>query len=129
MRSDSDRYRLHYVDMGSDAHRAADFLRLNPTGRIPALGYANGRTIGELLHVEGWRVNHKKVERLWREEGLPTTGPRNCHPDGSEAGHALTLNMDQSDRAAQRGKSKRQNNALFTHNHHVSRRLPFDNSK
>ncbi len=24
----------------------------------------------ELLHVEGWRVNHKKVERLWREEGL-----------------------------------------------------------
>ena len=29
-------YRLHYVDMGADAHRAADFLRLNPTGRIPA---------------------------------------------------------------------------------------------
>ena len=20
--------------------------------------------------MEGWRVNHKKVERLWREEGL-----------------------------------------------------------
>ena len=28
------------------------------------------RKITELLHVEGWRVNHKKVERLWREEGL-----------------------------------------------------------
>ena len=24
----------------------------------------------ELLHIEGWRVNHKKIERLWREEGL-----------------------------------------------------------
>lgn len=28
------------------------------------------RKIGELLRAEGWRVNHKKVERLWREEGL-----------------------------------------------------------
>ena len=26
--------------------------------------------IGELLRAEGWKVNHKKVERLWREEGL-----------------------------------------------------------
>ena len=28
------------------------------------------RKITELLHVEGWSVNHKKIERLWREEGL-----------------------------------------------------------
>ncbi len=28
------------------------------------------RKIGELLAAEGWRVNHKKIERLWREEGL-----------------------------------------------------------
>ena len=28
------------------------------------------RKIAELLRVEGWKVNHKKVERLWREEGL-----------------------------------------------------------
>jgi putative transposase len=28
------------------------------------------RKVGELLGAEGWRVNHKKVERLWREEGL-----------------------------------------------------------
>jgi len=28
------------------------------------------RKIAELLRVEGWRVNHKKVERLWCEEGL-----------------------------------------------------------
>lgn len=28
------------------------------------------RKIGELLRAEGWAVNHKKVERIWREEGL-----------------------------------------------------------
>jgi putative transposase len=26
--------------------------------------------IGELLRTEGWFINHKKVERIWREEGL-----------------------------------------------------------
>jgi putative transposase len=28
------------------------------------------RKVGELLQAEGWRVNHKKIERIWREEGL-----------------------------------------------------------
>jgi putative transposase len=28
------------------------------------------RRITELLHREGWQVNHKRVERIWREEGL-----------------------------------------------------------
>lgn len=28
------------------------------------------RMIAQLLRVAGWKVNHKKVERLWREEGL-----------------------------------------------------------
>ena len=28
------------------------------------------RKIAALLRMEGWEVNHKKVERLWREEGL-----------------------------------------------------------
>jgi len=28
------------------------------------------RKILELLRIEGWRINHKKVERLWQEEGL-----------------------------------------------------------
>jgi putative transposase len=28
------------------------------------------RRIHALLKVEGWHVNHKRVERLWREEGL-----------------------------------------------------------
>ena len=28
------------------------------------------RKIAHLLRIEGWVVNHKKVERIWREEGL-----------------------------------------------------------
>ena len=28
------------------------------------------RKIAALLRVGGWQVNHKKVERLWREEGF-----------------------------------------------------------
>jgi len=28
------------------------------------------RRITVLLHWEGWRVNHKRVERIWRAEGL-----------------------------------------------------------
>lgn len=31
---------------------------------------AERRKVGKLLRAEGWPVNHKKVERLWREEGL-----------------------------------------------------------
>ena len=26
--------------------------------------------VAQLLRLEGWAVNHKKIERLWREEGL-----------------------------------------------------------
>lgn len=44
-------YRLHYVDMASGEHQSADFLRLNPAGRVPALGYADGRTIGETAAI------------------------------------------------------------------------------
>ena len=36
-----------------------------------AIGSSNQWTTSYfLLHVEGWKVNHKKVERLWREERL-----------------------------------------------------------
>lgn len=28
------------------------------------------RRIAALLHTEGWRVNHKRVERIWREQAL-----------------------------------------------------------
>ena len=28
------------------------------------------RKVSALLRISGWRVNYKKVERIWREEGL-----------------------------------------------------------
>jgi transposase InsO family protein len=36
------------------------------------------RRITALLRNEGWRVNHKRVERIWRQEGLkvPTKQPK-----------------------------------------------------
>ena len=36
------------------------------------------RRVAALLRAEGWRVNHKRVERLWRREGLkvPAQQPR-----------------------------------------------------
>lgn len=37
---------------------------------------------------------------------LRTTGPGNAHPDSTEAGHALTINLDQSDQAVQSFCSK-----------------------
>ena len=44
------------------------------TGRIVQLASCYGRygyrLITALLRREGWRVNHKRVERIWRREGL-----------------------------------------------------------
>ncbi len=36
------------------------------------------RRVMKLLQGEGWRVNHKRVERLWKREGLkvPQKQPR-----------------------------------------------------
>ncbi len=42
-----------------------DIVRL--AGRFGRYGY---RRITTMLHSEGWRVNHKRVERIWRQEGL-----------------------------------------------------------
>ena len=39
-------------------------------GQYGRYGY---RRITALLQQEGWRVNHKRVERLWRREGLKVT--------------------------------------------------------
>ena len=44
-------YRMHYVDMGSGEHLAPDFLRLNPAGKVPALGLPDGTTIGETAAI------------------------------------------------------------------------------
>lgn len=44
------------------------------TKRIVELAAVYGRygtpRITALLHAEGWRVNHKRVERIWKREGL-----------------------------------------------------------
>ena len=44
------------------------------TNRIVELATEYGRygyrRVTALLHEEGWRVNHKRVERIWRKEGL-----------------------------------------------------------
>jgi len=48
------------------------------TRRIIELATCYGRygyrRITALLHREGWRVNHKRVERIWRREGLKVPG-------------------------------------------------------
>lgn len=52
--------------------QTADEDRLR--NRIIALAHEYGRygyrRIIALLHQEGWQVNHKRVERIWRQEGL-----------------------------------------------------------
>jgi transposase InsO family protein len=47
-----------------------DKLRLALIRLAKQYGRYGYRKVGELLRAEGWCVNHKKVERLWREEGL-----------------------------------------------------------
>ena len=54
-----------------EPHVAPDEPRL--VRRIVALATQYGRygyrRVTELLRREGWKVNHKRVERLWRREG------------------------------------------------------------
>ena len=57
------RWRKLYGSMGSSEVRKCKELA-RQYGRY---GY---RKITALVRIEGWRVNYKKVERLWREEGL-----------------------------------------------------------
>ncbi|MED7679748.1 IS3 family transposase, partial [Rhodobacteraceae bacterium IMCC15231] len=45
-------------------------LRLAMIRLAKQYGCYGYRKVTALLRMEGWRVNHKKVERLWNEEGL-----------------------------------------------------------
>ena len=47
-----------------------DALRLALIRLAKSYGRYGYRKVAELLRLEGWRVNHKKVERIWRAEGL-----------------------------------------------------------
>lgn len=56
----------HYSKKAEDEDALrADIIRL--AGLYGRYGY---RRITALLRAEGWIVNHKRVERIWREEGL-----------------------------------------------------------
>jgi transposase InsO family protein len=56
----------HAVTLADDAVRLTERITVlaSPCGRY---GY---RRVTALLHAEGWRVDHKRVERIWRREGL-----------------------------------------------------------
>ena len=55
-----------------------EVLRSEITRLACQYGRYGYRRITALLHREGWRVNHKRVERIWRGEGLkvPQKQPR-----------------------------------------------------
>ena len=58
---------LHYNRTLKDNE---DKLRLALIRLAKQYGRYGTRKVGELLRVEGWCVNHKKIECIWREEGL-----------------------------------------------------------
>ena len=45
-------------------------LRLAMIRLAKAYGRYGYRKITQLLQIDGWKVNHKRIERLWREKGL-----------------------------------------------------------
>lgn len=58
-------YRRPKKVAGDEAELTGDIIRLaTQYGRY---GY---KKVTALLKVEGWSVNHKRVERIWRQEGL-----------------------------------------------------------
>jgi transposase InsO family protein len=53
---------------GNDANEEMLVARIiELASRYGRYGY---RRVTALLRQDGWRVNHKKVERIWRREGL-----------------------------------------------------------
>ena len=54
----------------STAKTDDDDLRLSMIRLAKQYGRYGYRKITYLLRIEGWKVNHKRIERLWREEGL-----------------------------------------------------------
>ena len=82
--------RYRRVEADDEAALTAAIVRL-----ASAYGRYGYRRITALLRGEGWYVNHKRVERIWRREGLkvPAKQPKrgrlwlndgSCHPSASE---------------------------------------------
>ena len=61
------RSRFRYQLAPKDNEEELRLAMIKLAKRYGRYGY---RKIAALLRMEGWAVNHKKVERLWREEGL-----------------------------------------------------------
>ena len=57
--------RYQPIRRDDEAPLTASVIRL--AGQYGRYGY---RRATALLHAEGWHVNHKRVERIWRREGL-----------------------------------------------------------
>ena len=61
-------------DLRRDTRNALQIDEEILTARIVALASEYGRygyrRITAMLRQEGWQVNHKRVERIWRREGL-----------------------------------------------------------
>jgi transposase InsO family protein len=56
--------------------------RMNELAAVhPRYGY---RPVWALLRTEGWRMNRKRIERLWRLEG-PRVPPRRSYASGKNA--------------------------------------------
>ena len=49
---------------------------INLASKYGRYGY---RRITALLKADGWHINHKRVERIWREEGLKVPKRRSLH--------------------------------------------------
>jgi len=58
---------LNYKPADKNNEEALRLAMIRLAKQYGRYGY---RKITQLLRIEGWRVNHKRVERLWREEGL-----------------------------------------------------------
>ena len=57
----------HYKPKRSEKDKAMTAEILELAGKYPRYGY---RMITQKLHQAGWQVNHKRVQRIWRKEGL-----------------------------------------------------------
>ena len=56
-------------------HRGAEVKTADP-GAGPAPCALGRRLVYRRLRLDGWSVNHKRVHRIWREEGLQRPLPR-----------------------------------------------------
>ena len=55
-------------------NRGGEAPQTDPAG--PAPSEVGRRLVYHPLRIEGWSVNHKRVQRIWREEGLQRPLPR-----------------------------------------------------